>query len=117
MKKCVTLGPGCFSCIVFLLVAVPWVDLCALAKPMRGSKGGWGQGVRPLPLEKHKATEYLSKTGLDPLENQKATKPSVNVGPLSARQRMPFKWHSLAGRIRPACSGIWIISPLINNKK
>ena len=75
MKECITLGPNCFSFNVFSLVAVPWVGLCAMAKPMRGSKGGRGRGSAPLPLEKHKATGYLSKTGPDPLENHKATKP------------------------------------------
>ena len=39
------------------------------------------------PLEKHKTTGFLSNTGPDPLENLKASKPALNVRPISARQR------------------------------
>ena len=46
---------------------------------MRGYRGGWGGGRGPDPYP-------LSNTGLDPLENHKATKPAFNVGPSSARQ-------------------------------
>ena len=35
----------------------------------------------------HKAIGFLSNTGPDPLENPKATKPTYNVEPLSARQQ------------------------------
>ena len=45
---------------------------------------GVGAGV---PLENHKAIGFLSRTGPDPLDNRKATKPAFNVGPLSARKR------------------------------
>ena len=33
-----------------------------------------------------KAIGFLSNTGLRPLENLKATKPAINIGPSSARQ-------------------------------
>ena len=43
----------------------------------------------------------LSNTGPDPLENQKNTKPTFNVGPSSARQRnaiqMAFRWQANDG--------------------
>ena len=45
----------------------------------------WGQGSgHP---ENHKNIEFLSNTDPDPLKNHKATKPTLNVGPSSARQR------------------------------
>ena len=48
---------------------------------------GGGPGSPEPPLEKnHKAIEFVSNTGPDPLENYKATKPAVNVQPLSASQ-------------------------------
>ena len=54
---------------------------------MRGSREG-GQGVpTPPPLKNHQNIVFLSNTGPDPLENQKATKPVFNVGPSKARQR------------------------------
>ena len=46
---------------------------------------GGGRGSRP--PEKSQNIGYLSNTGPDPLKNHKATKPSVNVGPSSIRQR------------------------------
>ena len=42
---------------------------------------------------------FLSVTGSDPLEINKATKPAFNVGPLSARQQTPFKWRFAGGQI------------------
>ena len=56
---------------------------------MLGSRGGGGgrQVIgTPLPLVNHKAIGFLSNTGPDPLENQKATKPAFNVGPSSLRR-------------------------------
>ena len=63
------------------------------------------------------------------MKYHEATKPAFNVGPASARQRnaislghhrsaseTPFKLRSLAGRIWPAFSAIWILSPLIKKK-
>ena len=48
----------------------------------------WGRGADPhLPpqhthtLKNNKAIGFLSVTGLDPLKNNKATKPAFNVGP------------------------------------
>ena len=62
---------------------------------MRGSRGG-GAGVWN-PLENHKNIGFLRNTGQDPLKNHKATKPAFNDGPLY--------------------SGIWILPPLIKQKK
>ena len=47
---------------------------------MGGSR--WGTGD-PEPPEKSQKCRFLSNTGPDPL----ATKPAINVGPSSARQR------------------------------
>ena len=56
---------------------------------MRGSqRGGGGSGSgRPRPLRNHKNIGSLSNFGPDPLINHKATKPAVNVGQSSTRQR------------------------------
>ena len=51
---------------------------------MRGSRGA--ENPDTPTLENHKAKEFLSNSGPDALENQ-ATKPSFNIGPLSACQR------------------------------
>ena len=53
---------------------------------MCGSRGGTGCPEPPPHLKKHKFIGFLSNIGPDPLENYKATKPAVNVVPLSARQ-------------------------------
>ena len=53
---------------------------------MRGSKGR-DRESGPLPLKNPKAIGFLSNTGLDPLENHKATKPVFNVRPSSASQQ------------------------------
>ena len=64
-----------------------------VAKIMRGSKGGGGQGDLPPPLKNHKNIGFLSNTGPDPLKNKKkkqkktTTKPVFHVGPSSACQR------------------------------
>ena len=42
------------------------------------------------PLNNHKAKGFLSNTGLDPLENHKATKPAFNVMAIIGR---PSKRH------------------------
>ena len=52
---------------------------------MGGSRGGGG-GVGPPKITKI-LVGFLSNTGPDPLKNHKATKPAINVGPSSARQR------------------------------
>ena len=50
-------------------------------------EGGWDSGSRPPPPpENHKNIGFLSNTGLDPLENNKITKPAFNVRPSSACQ-------------------------------
>ena len=82
---------------------------------MCGSRGDYGdRGSGPPPLKNHKNIWFLSNTGLDPLKNRKATKPAFNVVPLSARQRMPFKWRFAGGPMMARYSGSWILSPLIN---
>ena len=48
---------------------------------------GEDRGSGPPPPEIHKNIGFLSKTGPDPLNHHKATKPAFNVGPKSARQR------------------------------
>ena len=46
------------------------------------------QRVLPhFPLINHKIIGFLINTGLDHMENHKATKTAFNVGPPSARQR------------------------------
>ena len=76
--------------------------LCFRMKPMHGSRGGRQGGLEhPPPLENYKAIGFLSNTGSDPLENHKATKPAINVGPLSAHQGknalMAFRWRANDG--------------------
>ena len=39
------------------------------------------------PLKNHKNIRFLSDTGPDPSKIKKTTKPALNVGPSSARQR------------------------------
>ena len=53
---------------------------------MGGCRGGGGGTGGPDPaLKNHKG--FLSNTGPNPMKNYKATKPTFNVGPSSARQR------------------------------
>ena len=59
---------------------------------MRGSREGWTVGVgaevrSPPPLKNKMYIGFLSNTGPDLLENHRATKPAVNVEPLSACQQ------------------------------
>ena len=54
---------------------------------MGGSRGGDRESRPPPPLKNYKAIGILSNTGPDSLEYYKATKPAVNVQPLSARQQ------------------------------
>ena len=68
-KQIDTQGKGAAAC-----------DFQTWADPERG-----GQGVLT-PPEKSQNIGFLSNTGLDSLENHKATKPAFNSGPLSARQ-------------------------------
>ena len=39
------------------------------------------------PTEVYKNKGFFSNNGLDPLDNNKATNPAINVGPLSAHQQ------------------------------
>ena len=62
-----------------------------VADVSRGDRGPWtdpegGQGVRS-PLKNHKTYRVSTNTGPDPRKNYQATKPVINVGPSSARQR------------------------------
>ena len=54
---------------------------------MRGSRRGWQRVRTPPPLRNYKTIGSLSNIGPDPLINHKATKPAVNVGQSSTRQR------------------------------
>ena len=71
-----------YSQVVLYLLST-WADL-------EGGTGDW------TPAEKSQNIGFLCNTCLDPLKNHKATKPSFNVGPSSARQRnaisMAFDW-------------------------
>ena len=55
-------------------------------EPCANLEGGQGSGPPPppLPLKNHKNIGVLRNTGLDSLNNHKATKPAFNVGPSSA---------------------------------
>ena len=73
---------------------------------MRGSRGGGAGGPDPPPLENHKNIHNVvvfSYTGLDPVENHKATRPAFHDGPASACQRkafkMVFRWRADDGLI------------------
>ena len=61
-----------------------------------GAGGGAG-GLSPHPLKYHKNIGFSSNTDPDPLKNHKATKPALNVGSSSVRQRNDI-YISLAGR-------------------
>ena len=47
--------------------------------------------------ENHTAIWSLSNTGLDPLENHKATTPASMLGHHRPAREMPFKWHFAGG--------------------
>ena len=73
-----------------------------------------GAGGPDSPLKNHKNIGFLSTTGPDPL---KITKP-LSQHPCWAITRTPAKRHlngvSLAGRLWPAYSGIWVLFLLID---
>ena len=77
---------------------------CLLKLSVNLFMGGRGSGPPPL-LKNHKIIGFHSNTGPDPLKKHNATKPGFNVGPSSAQQR------------NAAYFGIWILSPLIDQKK
>ena len=58
--------------------------------------GGGGVDRGPEPPEKSQNIGFPSNTGLDPLKNHKATKPTFNVGPSSAAES-PLKWRFAGG--------------------
>ena len=64
---------------------------------MGGSRGGWGwAGVRTPSLNNRKTIGFLSNTGLDPLNNHKATKHSMLDHHRHASET-PFKWRFTGG--------------------
>ena len=73
MDRCLKFG---LSLLLHPCFIYPSRDMC-------GSRGGGGGGGQD-PPRKSQSYGLLSNTGLDPLENHKATKPAVNVGPSSA---------------------------------
>ena len=79
---------------------------------MSGSRGGGGGGDRgPDPPGKSQKYRVLSNTGLDLLENHKATKPAFHDGPSMA-------CHFASDPVMPpAFSGISILSPPYQLKK
>ena len=48
------------------------------------TRGGGGQGIRPLPLKNHKNKGFFSNSGPDPLKNHKAAKWRFTGGPMMA---------------------------------
>ena len=71
----------------------PTIRSEALSLVIGGSRRGTGGPDPPPPPEKSRKIGFLSNTSPDPLKNHKATKPALNVGPSSARQRhhkVPF---------------------------
>ena len=63
---------------------------------VRTQRGGGGAGGLDPLLKNHKNIEFLSNTGPDPLKNHKATKPAINVGPMTSET--PFNGVSLVDR-------------------
>ena len=74
----------------FIKILTGILLLQSLADP----EGGRGSG--PL-LKILKNIRFLSNTGSVPLKHHKATKPTFNFGPLSARQPTLFKWRFAGG--------------------
>ena len=77
-------------------------------------RGGRGSGP---PLKNHKNIGFLSTTGPDPLKITKL----LSQHPCWVIIRTPAKRNlsgvSLAGRLWPANSGIWVLFPLIDKKQ
>ena len=77
--------------------------------------GSWeGGGVRTPPETSQKywiSSQYWSGSPT----NHKATKPAINVGPLSARQRMAFPWRADDGPLLVAFRSS--LHSINNNKK
>ena len=66
---------------------------------------GSGPPPPPPPLKNHKNIGLLSKAGLDPLKNHKATKLAFDVGPYWPTSETPFKWRiSIPCRICLFCT-------------
>ena len=76
--------------------------------PCADPEGGGG-------LKTHKNIEFLSKTGPDPSENHKATKPAFNVGHYWPTSKMPFQWRFSGRRIIARFCEYWSLPPLKNN--
>ena len=54
---------------------------------MRGSRGGGGAAVGPDVLKNHKNIRFRCNTGLDSLQNHKATKRTISDRPSLPRQQ------------------------------
>ena len=57
-----------------------------------GGGGGGGQGVQT-PLKNNRKYGFFNNTGLDPLENHKATKPVFHDGHHPSTSKTPFRWR------------------------
>ena len=78
---------------------------------MCGSRRGDRAAGPPGKSQKYR---FLCNTDLEPLNNHKATKPVLNVGPSSAHQKrrlMAFCWWADDG---PFLVVFWIHPPFIN---
>ena len=70
--------------------SVVYVECSACDQRFIGSQARiqrWGDRGSGSPLKNHKIIGFLSNTGRVTIQNHKATKPALNVGPSSARQR------------------------------
>ena len=54
-------------------------------------------GGTPPPPKNSQNIGFLCKTGLDPLENHKATELAFNAGPYRPISDTPFKWRVAGG--------------------
>ena len=70
-------------------------------------------GPDTTPLKNHKTIGFLSNTGPDPLIITKLPSQQSMLGHHWPASETPFNGVSLAGRLWPALSAIWILFPLI----
>ena len=79
----------CFTITSSSVINWPWICDCNIPGRMSLQYYPCADGG-PGPTPKtHKFIGYLSNTGPDPLENNKAIKPVFNVGPPSSRRETP----------------------------
>ena len=82
--------------------------------PSVDPEGRGGQGVRPpTPLKNHKNIGFLSSSGQE--QSYRASIQCCAI--ISTPAKRHLNGGSLAGRLWPACSGIWIFSSLKYQKK